>query len=46
VGAPDGGINSIFFWFSNPVDRGDLALLAIAAVQNYIFGPGTASDGE
>lgn len=32
------GVNSIFFWFSNPVWIGaTLALLCIAAVQNYIF---------
>ena len=32
------GVNSIFFWFSNPVWIGStLALLAIAAIQTYIF---------
>ncbi len=32
------GMNSIFYWFANPVWVGaTLALLAIAAIQNYIF---------
>jgi len=32
------GVNSIFFWFSNPVWIGStLALLAIAAIQTYIW---------
>jgi len=32
------GLNSIFFWFSNPVWIGStLALLVIAALQNYVF---------
>ena len=33
------GLNAIFYWFSNPVWIGaTLALLAIAAIQNYIVG--------
>ncbi|MGI9186610.1 MAG: APC family permease [Gaiellales bacterium] len=32
------GVNAIFYWFSNPVWIGaTLALLAIAAIQNYIW---------
>jgi len=32
------GMNSIFYWFANPVWVGaTLALLAIAAIQNYLF---------
>ena len=32
------GINAIFYWFSNPVWIGaTLALLAVAAIQNYIW---------
>ncbi|MCX6459778.1 MAG: APC family permease [Actinobacteria bacterium] len=32
------GLNSIFFWFANPVWIGStLALLVIAALQNYVF---------